>query len=142
MRRKKLEEAKRINRQFHQDPESVCCSFKKIIENQDDTENPKYDSGRTDKEDNQERFNDITEATGLWKFLWEGEGTGNVTIDWFEEIRRAICERVPLPPGGSLQLEHSQSCEGDLQKAKLERAQLEHAQFGAPKLITTWVDMA
>ena len=26
----------------------------------------------------------------------EGEGTGNITTDWLEEIRRAICERVSL----------------------------------------------
>lgn len=66
VRRKKLEEAKRINRPFHQDPGSVFCSFKKIIENQDDTKiqntTPVGQTKKTTKKD----------LTILWKQLGSG----------------------------------------------------------------------
>ena len=42
-------------------------------------------------------FNNIEEASGFWKSLWEGNGTENGHAEWLTELRTVINERVPPP---------------------------------------------
>lgn len=39
-------------------------------------------------------FDDVDEARGFWKELWEQKGTGNPPERWLTEIKSAIYRRV------------------------------------------------
>ena len=43
------------------------------------------------------KINNIEEASGFWRELWEGEGKGNSDAQWLKEVRYADYSRVPPP---------------------------------------------
>ena len=53
--------------------------------------------------------NNIEEASGFWRELWEGEGTGNSDAQWLVEVRSAIYSRVPPPSEEAWALETSEA---------------------------------
>ena len=40
------------------------------------------------------KFEDIEEANEFWRPLWEGTGSGNVGMEWIEDVREAMREAV------------------------------------------------
>ena len=56
-------------------------------------------------EENTEMFENIDEASGFWKELWEMEGTGDKSVTWLDGIKKAISRRVPFPSEGELGLD-------------------------------------
>ena len=40
-------------------------------------------------------FEDIGQAKGFWRSLWEEQGSGDENTEWLKEIEEAICQRVP-----------------------------------------------
>ena len=42
-------------------------------------------------------FENIEEASGFWRKLWEERGTGNKNVAWLQEVKIAIYEQVPPP---------------------------------------------
>lgn len=39
-------------------------------------------------------FINIEEVVSFWRFLWEVEGIGDIGVDWLEEVRCVIREKV------------------------------------------------
>ena len=50
-------------------------------------------------------FENIEEASGFWRKLWEERGTGNKNAAWLQEVKLAIHEQVPPPTGDEWALE-------------------------------------
>ena len=63
------------------------------------TDRPVYKSKEdVDKGSNtDELLDNIEEASGFWKELWETPGTGDASASWLEEMKEVIREHVPLP---------------------------------------------
>ena len=95
-RKKKNEEARKLNNMFQNDPGRVYNSFKEIISEQKDEEKPKFQQ-RQKKQSTTNMFENIDEAASYWKELWESKGTGNASAKWLEEIKNAFNEHVPEP---------------------------------------------
>ena len=95
-KKEKCEEARSLNRKFSQDPSNVYQQFKSIINEKAEVGRPVYK--RTEEEDqNRQCFDDVEQASGFWKALWEKEGTGNDKARWLQEVKKAIWEKVPPP---------------------------------------------
>ncbi|PFX17665.1 hypothetical protein AWC38_SpisGene17993 [Stylophora pistillata] len=85
-RRKRLEEAKELNRRFTEDPGRVYTTITKIVAEEPDTARPKYKKECEDQDTaNKGVFSDITEAEGFWRALWEENGSGDENTEWLEE---------------------------------------------------------
>ena len=50
-------------------------------------------------------FENIEEASGFWRKLWEERGTGNKNAAWLQGVKIAIHEQVPPPTGDEWVLE-------------------------------------
>ena len=89
VRRKKLYEARQVNRKFQQDPGSVYSCFGKMLEKQQENEKPRYDRTLLQgQQDERRKFEDIEEASEFWKALWEGTGSGNAGMEWLGKLER------------------------------------------------------
>ena len=78
VRRKKLYEARQVNRKFKKDPGSVYSYIGKMLEKQQENEKPRYDrTPLQGQQDEKRKFEDIEEASEFWRALWEGTGCGN-----------------------------------------------------------------
>ena len=95
--RRKQEETRKINRQFQLDPGRVYANFKEIVESQADTDRPLYVHGQQNKKIQDKMFTNIDKAASFWKSLWESEGAGDTDVEWLDEVRSAIREKVPQP---------------------------------------------
>lgn len=96
-RKMKQEKSSELNKRFQADPGAVYACMKKMIEKDGNSEKPKYEVTSRDEENNQNRFENIEEASSYWKSLWESEGTGNTEAEWLEDVRAAISDHVPSP---------------------------------------------
>ena len=76
-------------------PGNVYSCLKEIIAKDEEKDKPKYEVNPRDGEGNQNKFENIEEASSHWKSLWESEGTGNTEANWLDEVRAAIDECVP-----------------------------------------------
>ena len=95
-RRKKQEETRMLNKQFQQDPGRVYSDLKRMVSEQDNEERPKYQAEGKNQQDT-EMFEDVHQAASFWRALWEGEGTGETSVQWLADVRRAVeclCARV------------------------------------------------
>ena len=110
IRRKKVEESGRLNRQFEIDPGRVYDQFNNIAKNKKDCINgtPTYKSNLDDSKEECQMFDDIEEASGFWRDLWGERGTGDPSADWFKEIKNTINKRVPAPSEEEWNLELKQ----------------------------------
>ena len=98
VRRKKVEESRSFNRTYQVDSSRVYKGFNKLARDQG-TDRPVYKSMEdVDKGSNtDELLDNIEEATGFWKELWEIPGTGDASASKLEEMKDVIGEHVPLP---------------------------------------------
>ena len=95
-RRKKQEETRRLNKQFQQDPGRVYSDLKRMVSEQEKEERPKYQAEGKDQQET-EMFEDVDQTAGFWRALWEGEGTGETSVQWLADVRCAIENCVPEP---------------------------------------------
>ena len=106
VRRKKLCEARQVNRKFQQDPGSVYSCFGKMLEKQQENEKPRYDRTLLQgQQDERRTFEDIEEASEFWRALWEGTGSGNAGMEWIKDVREAMKEAVPEKPTAEFKLD-------------------------------------
>lgn len=76
---------------------------KKMLEKQQENEKHGYDRTLLQgQQDERRKFDDIEEASELWRALWEGTGSGNAGMEWIEDVREAMRETVPRYPQPSL----------------------------------------
>ena len=68
-RKKKMEEARKIDKAFQQDPRRVYSSLREMASEQADKERPKYEARRETQSDGV--FENIEQAASHWKALWE-----------------------------------------------------------------------
>ena len=108
-RRKKQEDARRMNPQFEQDLGRVYSDFRRVIDDRSEVAKPKYVHEQEDNESQRNVFNEAEEATTFWRTLWEAQGTGNVKAEWLDEVRDAIREKVPVPPEKDFELSAKQA---------------------------------
>ena len=106
VREKKMEEARKINKAFQQDPRRVYSSLREMASEQADKERPKYEARRETQSDGV--FENIEQAASYWKALWESEGTGTKSAEWLEEVRQAIAGCVPESCMGECDIECDQ----------------------------------
>ena len=105
VRRKKLYEARQVNRKFKKDPGSVYSYIGKMLEKQQENEKPRYDrTPLQGQQDEKRKFEDIEEASEFWRALWEGTGCGNAWMEWNEDVREAMKEAVPEIPTTAFKL--------------------------------------
>ena len=95
-RKKKNEQARKLNIMFQKDPRRIYSSFNEMISNQSDEERPKFQQ-RQEEQSNTNLFENIDQAASYWKELWESDGTGDVSVKWLEGIKQAINEYVSEP---------------------------------------------
>ena len=98
VRRKKVGESRFFNRTYQVDPSRVYKGFNEFARDQG-TDRPVYKSMEdVDKGSNtDELLDNIEEASGFWKELWETPGSGNASASWLEEMKDVIREHVPPP---------------------------------------------
>ena len=97
--RKKQEVARVINQQFNTVPERVFANLSETLKRDPENERPRYkDPGKRARDDSR-MFENIEEASGFWRKLWEERGTGNKNAAWLQEVKIAIHEQVPPPVG-------------------------------------------
>ena len=108
-RRKKQEDARRMNAQFELDPGRVYSDFRRVIDDHSEVAKPKYVHEQEDNESQRNVFSDAEEATTFWRTLWEAQGTGNVKAEWLDEVRDAIREKVPVSPEKDFELSAKQA---------------------------------
>ncbi|KAK2572147.1 hypothetical protein P5673_002357 [Acropora cervicornis] len=107
VRRKKLYEARQVNRKFQQDPGSVHSCIGKMLEKQQENEKPRDDRTPLQGQQNEKRkFEGIEEASEFWRALWEGTGNGNAGMEWIEDVREAMKETSIFCFSDSLLLIH------------------------------------
>ena len=68
-RRKKKEDARRMNAQFELDPGRVYSDFRRVIDDHSEVAKPKYVHGQEDNESQRNVFSDAEEATTFWRTL-------------------------------------------------------------------------
>lgn len=74
-----------------------------MLEKQQENEKHGYDRTLLQgQQDERRKFDDIEEASELWRALWEGTGSGNAGMEWIEDVREAMRETVPRYPQPSL----------------------------------------
>ena len=95
-RRKKHEEARRLNHQFSVDAGQVYTNMREVLDKDKENERPKY-TPADNKNAERKMFENIEDASSFWIRLWESQGTGNRKALWLEDIRSAIYSRVPHP---------------------------------------------
>ena len=84
-RRKKQEDARRMNAQFELDPGRVYSDFRRVIDDHSEVAKPKYVHGQEDNESQRNVFSNAKEATTFWRTLWEAQGAGNVKAEWIRQ---------------------------------------------------------
>ena len=80
--------------------------MREMASEQADKEGPKYEARRETQSDRV--FENIEQAAGYWKALWESEGTGNKLAEWLEEVRQAVAGCVPVSWMGECDIECDQ----------------------------------
>ena len=92
VRRKKVEESRSFNRTYQVD---VYKGFN-ILARDQGTDRPVYKSMEdVDKGSNtDELLDNIEEASGFWKELWETPGTGDASASWLEGMKDVISEQL------------------------------------------------
>ena len=103
VRRKKVEESRSFNRTYQVDPSRVYKGLNKLARDLG-TDRPVYKSMEdVDKGSNTDEFLDnIEEASGFWKELWETPGTGDASASWLEEMKDVISEACATPGRGGM----------------------------------------
>ena len=97
-RKKRQEEVKCLNDQFRRDPGWVYARINQIAAEDPDNAHPNYKAASPVVEQSgggKNMFEDIGEAEGFWRSLWEEQGSGNENAEWLKEIEEAIRQRVP-----------------------------------------------
>ena len=104
-RKKKQEVSRVINQQFNTVPGRVFANLSEMLKKDPENERPRYkDPGKRARDDSR-MFENIEEASGFWRKLWEERGTGNKNAAWLQEVKLAIHEQVPPPTGDEWALE-------------------------------------
>ena len=88
-----------INQQFHTVPGRVFANLSEMLKRGSENERPRYKDPRKRARDYSLMFENIEEASGFWRKLWEERGTGNRNAAWLHEVKIAIHEQVPPPTG-------------------------------------------
>ena len=125
LNKKKQEEAGKINKQIVLDPGGVYSNFKRIIDNQEGVDKPRYDHKQQDAERSENMFSDVTEATAFWSMNVMADGR-----DWKCGIGVALRSQGRIrgetirAPGGSFRALCQTSRENDFEETqfRLERA--------------------
>ena len=97
-RKKRQEEVKSLNDQFRTEPGWVYARINQIVAEDPDNAHPKYKAASPAVEQSgggKNMFEDIGEAEGFWRSLWEEQGSGDENAEWLKEIEEAIRQRVP-----------------------------------------------
>ena len=68
-------------------------------------ERPRYKDPLKRARDYSRMFENIEEASGFWRKLWEERGTGNKNAAWLQKVKIAVHEQVPPPRGDEWTLE-------------------------------------
>ena len=86
-----------LNQQFQENPGRVYDVFNGMSKDTGDqaSERPKYKTRTDISGENKQVFENIDEASGYWKELWETEGNGDKSGTWLQEVKRAIHHCVP-----------------------------------------------
>ena len=69
-----------------------------MLESQADIDKPKYDRVTQGTQVDNLTFTNVYEASGVWKSLWEEEGSGDTEAEWIEEVREVMEDVVPEVP--------------------------------------------
>ena len=99
-RKKRQEEVKSLNDQFlfRTDPGWVYACINQIVAEDPDNAHPKYKAASPAVEQSgggKNMFEDIGEAEGFWRSLWEEQGSGDENAERLKEIEEVIRQRVP-----------------------------------------------
>ena len=104
-RKKKQEVSRVINQQFNTVPGRVFANLSEMLKSDPENERPRYKDPGIRARDDSRMFENIKEASGFWRKLWEERGTGNKNAAWLPEVKIAIHEQVPPPTGDEWALE-------------------------------------
>ena len=104
-RKKKQEISRVINQQFNTVPGRVFANLSEMLKRDPENERPRYKDPGKRARDDLRMFENIEEASGFWRKLWEERGTGNKNAVWLQEVKLAIHEQVPPPTGDEWALE-------------------------------------
>ena len=104
-RKKKQEVSRVINQQFNTVPGRVFANLSEMLKRDPENERPRYKDPGKRARDDLRMFENIEEASGFWRKLWEERGTGNKNAAWLQEVKIAIHEQVPPSTGDEWALE-------------------------------------
>ena len=104
-RKKKQEVSRVINQQFNTVPGREFANLSEMLKSDPENDRPRYKDPGIRARDDSRMFENIEEASGFWRKLWEERGTGNKNAAWLQEVKLAIHEQVPPPTGDEWALE-------------------------------------
>ena len=81
-RKKKQEVSRVINQQFKTVPGRVFANLSEMLKRDQENERPRYKDPGKRARDDLRMFENIEEASGFWRKLWEEKGTGNKNAAW------------------------------------------------------------
>ena len=82
-----------LKNQFRTDPSGAYCSLSELAKHNENNGRPVYKNKENVQQEKQ-FFDDVDEATGFWKELWEQKSTGSTSAKWLMEIKSAIHKGV------------------------------------------------
>ena len=98
-RRRRQDEARILNRQFKEDPRHVYAIMSQMVAQDEKNERSRYKNVNSTSQtaERGDGFENIEEASGFWRALWQKTETENECPDWLKEVERAFRQRVPSP---------------------------------------------
>ena len=76
-----------MNQQFNTVPGRVFTNLNEMLKKEQENERPRYkDPGKRARDDSR-MFENIEEASGFWRKLWDERGPGNRNAAWAELLK-------------------------------------------------------